>query len=954
MRRLFIYAIALLLCPCLYAQVMPFKNYGAKDGLNDNSVQALIRDDRGLLWVGTDFGLYWFDGKRFYQPQIKSNIGQFYVSGFYKDPDGAIWVLTFFNGLYKYVNGGFTNYLIDKKLKNATINTVTDMLRVGSNNYVVISDDCAYLFNGQKFSVFDPANPVLKTKTNSVAQLPDKSILLSTDSGVFIYQFNNGTLKMTAHVLKDRQISKVFITKKQWWVLAGKQLLSFENSGHPSFSNPSKIYLTNTAVRNITADKNGKPWFLTDNVFKIENEKTILYSSANGLPENIQQIYCDNEGLVWFATGKGISVLSDEYYEFNAITMGRNALPVSSVFTDGQNNLWLGTVDGLALKKDYGYRFFTTQGKQGLGYVSWFHKNKNGSFLVGTNAGVLKITGNSIKKEFNISSTAIDTSDKEDTWFGDISGHIWRYDGKVLNPFKIDQAVPEMITAIHADGKYLWVGYRDKGIIKYKISKYSLLPVKEYSAATGFYDMRIRSSATDEKGNIIYGTRTNGVFIFRMNSGRPVAHISVQNGLNANWIKAMFYDTVHKLYLATNNGINIVWGDYKNPYIKQLKINNDNIDRETNCIFKTGAVFYIGTNEGVLKLMPDKMHRDTVSPPKYFTNIAVPGAKNFSFNPYTANAGTASLSYDQHFISFEFAGISLKNPDNVKYHYILEGLDNEWGPVTGHNGVDYNLKPGNYVFKVAAENADGVWSRRPAVFHFIIRPPFWETWWFIMLTASIIVISVYTMYRYKLSKILALELLRNEISTNLHDDIGSTLSSISILSEVAAKEDEKKSKRMLGEINERTQLLMEKMDDIVWSISSRNDTVGNLFIRIQQFAASVLEAKDIEYEVRVPERVKEMKLDMQRRQHIYLILKEAINNLIKYSACTSAHITAEYAEGLLKIEVADNGKGFDIKKAAYGNGLNNMKKRNDAIGGKLLIVSAPGNGTRVILSVEIE
>src|SRR5580700_7802142 len=107
MFRLAFYLLPLLLCMRLHAQVLPFKNYGIKDGLHDNNVQAVIRDDRGLLWRGTDFGVYWFDGKRFYRPPIKTNIGQLYVNNFYKDSSGAIWVLTFFNGMYKYQNGVF-------------------------------------------------------------------------------------------------------------------------------------------------------------------------------------------------------------------------------------------------------------------------------------------------------------------------------------------------------------------------------------------------------------------------------------------------------------------------------------------------------------------------------------------------------------------------------------------------------------------------------------------------------------------------------------------------------------------------------------------------------------------------------------------------------------------------------------------------------------------------------
>jgi ligand-binding sensor domain-containing protein/two-component sensor histidine kinase len=941
---------------------MPFKNYGIKDGLTNNNVQAVIRDSRGLLWVGTDFGVNWFDGKRFYQPELKTNIGQLYVSGFYEDRNGVIWVLTFFNGIYKYQNGRFSNYLVDTLLKDANTNSVSDMLQVSADKYVVINQNCAYLFDGKGFSSFDPENEVLRTKTNAVTQLPDGMILFSTDKGVFLYRYKNGRFAAEGLALKNQPTNKILAAKDKLWVLRPGGLLSFKNTKGPLFSGTMVTYFDKKTLKDVTIDRSGTVWAIADNgsfwaladtVFKIKNGKITPYSNRNGLPENIQQIYCDNEGLVWFANRKGVGMLGDEYYEFNNIISGGLNIPVSSLIIDGQNNLLVGTITGLMLKKDNRYIFPPSGLNQQIGYVSWIKKNKSGNILAGTGAGVLQITGSSIKKKLDIPSTAFGTDGAGNEWFGGINGQIWKFDGKALTSFKSKQPIAEMITGLHAD-KYLWVGYRDKGIVKYSIANDSITKIAVYGASTGYQDMRIRCCTADKQGNLIWGTRTNGLFIFSAVSGAQIAHINMQNGLNANWIKDINYDTDGKLYLTTNNGINIISGNYKNASIKLIKIDDDHINRETNCITKAGDVFYVGTNGGVLKWMPGNIHKDTVSPPVYFTKITVQGLKNFSVEPYTANGGEISLPYDQHFISFEFAGISLKSPDNVLYHYILDGQDNEWSPLTDHNDVAYNLKPGNYTFKVAAENADGVWSRRPAVFHFLIRPPFWQTWWFIIVATAIIVFTAYSAYRYKLSKILALELLRNKISTDLHDDIGSTLSSISILSDIAAREKEQKSKRILAEISERSHLLMEKMDDIVWSISSRNDTVGNLFIRIQQFASTVLEAKDIDYEVIVAEKIKQMKLDMQQRQHIYLILKEAINNLIKYSCCTAVSIKAACTSGLLKIEVADNGKGFDIKTIHYGNGLNNMQKRADAMRGSLSIKSAPGNGTTVTLSVEIE
>jgi len=955
--------VSVLLCSSLSAQIMPFKNYGIKDGLIDNNVQAIARDDRGLLWIGTDFGISWFDGKRFFQPKIKTTVGQLYVTGFYKDWHGTMWVTTFYNGIYKFDGKKFINYLVDPALTEATVNSVSGMTQIGQSQYLVENQNTPYIFDGRSFRLFDAGNPFLSSKTNSILQLPDKTILLGTDQGIFHYRINNGRPLYMSHFARKLFVSRLLFSENRVCVLTGKGISLYPPPGATNHWDHPQIFFANKPIREVTAGPDGSFWAIADNgsfwdladtVFRLKGGKISIYSNKNGLAENVQQIYCDNEGLIWFANRKGVGMLGDEFYEFNKIIAGHYSNPVTTVAIDGKNNLWAGTIDGLVQKKNEGYGLRLTMGRQRIGYVSWLKTTRSGRTLAGTVAGVLSIQQNALKVLFNIPSTAISEDAAGNLWFGGINGELWKYDGKSLKTIKIPASTPEMITAMQAADNVLWLGYRDKGILKYKITGDSVFLVNTYGPLTGYPDMRIRCSTSDGKGHTFWGTRTNGVFIFGRYSDRPLAHINNENGLTANWVRDVFCNSDSSVYLATNNGVNVIAGNYRSPSIKKLQINDDNINRETNCIVKDRGLFYIGTNEGILKWMPGNIHRDTVPPPVYLTKIDIQGLKAFSIDPYTLNAGRISLPYDKHFISFEFAGISLKSPENVSYRYMLTGLDKYWGPLTNHNDVSYDLRPGTYTFKVAAKNADGVWSRNPAVFHFIIFPPFWQSWWFISICLLAFGAIVYGAYQYKLSKMIALQALRNKISTDLHDDIGSTLSSISILSEVAVNEKEKRSKMMLAEINERSHLLMEKMDDIVWSISTRNDTIGNLFSRLQQFAATVLEAKDINYEVRIPEKVKNLKVDMQRRQHIYLIIKEAINNLIKYACCSNASIVVEYTNGILKVEVADDGKGFDTERESPGNGLLNMKKRARALHGKLNIASSPGAGTRVCLAVEID
>lgn len=963
MVRICILILFLMLALHAGAQLMPFKNYGSGDGLSDNNVQAVIRDDRGLLWVGTDFGLYWFDGKKFYQPKIQTKIGQLYVTGFYKDHEGTIWVLTFFNGIYKYKNGVFTNYFIDNGLRKSASNPVSEMLQLADNKYIVLVDDCPYIFNGRSFTKFDPGNPFLKTQVNSVAIMHDGRVLFGTQDGLIVYNYFSGEPGLSGVFFKNYAIKKLLIVSDKIWLLTNTGLLEyneFKNNEQPVFL---KSFLKQSNIRSISANKNGSIWAFSDNgtmwttidtAYKIKDQHVSKYLIRNGLPENIQQVYCDNEGLVWFAHRKGICLLGDEYYEFNSLKNGNISTPVTALAADEKNQIWLGTLNGIFLKDDQYFKSIKYLNKRPIGYVSWFKQSPDSPVFAGTDLGELIITNKTVKPGANVISTATGFEIKGKTWYGDLLGRIWYNNNNSITKIKTNYPISEMIAGIQPFKNFLWVGYRDRGVVRYRIKNDSVLFDKEYTQATGFEDIRVRSCVLDNKGNIIWGTRTNGVFVFSASTGLFVSHITKINGLNANWVKGMYYDAKGQLYMATNNGINVLYGNYKKPVIKHVIINNENINRETNCILKVDNIFYIGTNEGILKWIPGALHKEEVAPPVYFTNISIPGKKSFSISPFSTQFKKIRLPDDLHFITFEFSGVSLKNPENIRYRYILEGQDSEWNPLTEHNNVSFNLKPGDYTFKVLAINGNGVWSKQAAIFHFIITPPFWESWWFILLLVAAAFYVIYLGYRYKIGKILAIELLRNKISTDLHDDIGSTLSSISILSEVGKHENEARSKKILSEINERSLLLMEKMDDIVWSISSQNDTLGNLLARIQIFASTVFEAKDIEYEFNISEKIKIKKLDMQQRQHIYLILKEGINNLIKYSGCTMACVKAAYFAGMLTIEVADNGTGFDIKNILPGNGLYNMQKRAKTIGGKLEINSVPKQGTVLVLTVYIE
>jgi signal transduction histidine kinase len=252
---------------------------------------------------------------------------------------------------------------------------------------------------------------------------------------------------------------------------------------------------------------------------------------------------------------------------------------------------------------------------------------------------------------------------------------------------------------------------------------------------------------------------------------------------------------------------------------------------------------------------------------------------------------------------------------------------------------------------VRAKKSGSSWSHETAAFSFIITPPFWQTLWFRVLVIAAVAVLVYGIYRYRLREVLHLQNIRNKISGDLHDDIGSTLNSISVYSEVA-KQDPGKHAEALEMIGEASRKIIDSISDIVWTINPENDSFENIILRMRSLTFNLLRAKNIEFTFRADERLNTIKLSMEARRNFFLIFKEAINNLVKYADATLVSIRLAHEGSLIKLTIRDNGKGFDTTQPANGNGLNNMKRRAKEIKAGIQIESETGHGTSIELNLK--
>ncbi len=335
-------------------------------------------------------------------------------------------------------------------------------------------------------------------------------------------------------------------------------------------------------------------------------------------------------------------------------------------------------------------------------------------------------------------------------------------------------------------------------------------------------------------------------------------------------------------------------------------------------------------------------------------------------NPADFQQKEMVIDYDQNFILFDFS--SSYDPAATTYWYKLEGFNRDWVQAREQRTATYtNLDGGAYTFRVRAADAEGNELVNKASFRLRVRSPYYRTWWFYGLCIASVGGLFYALFRYREIQRLRQEQLRLRIARDLHDEVGSTLSSISILSASALRGVEKDlDSARFGNIGEKARAALDSISDIVWSVNPENDSMEKALARMSTYASEMLENVGTELRFEVGEGVNALTLPMEKRKDFYLIFKEAIHNCAKYAQAKQVEVSLWKEGNALILSVKDDGVGFEMEQEASGdlttskklsnlggNGLRNMQSRAAALGGELKINSSPGNGTLVWLHLNI-
>jgi ligand-binding sensor domain-containing protein/two-component sensor histidine kinase len=416
-------------------------------------------------------------------------------------------------------------------------------------------------------------------------------------------------------------------------------------------------------------------------------------------------------------------------------------------------------------------------------------------------------------------------------------------------------------------------------------------------------------------------------------------------------IAFIFRDKRNRLWMGTDNGLVLY-----DPQSQEKRVFDytDNVQGygyyNQGFYLSRKGVLYIAGTHGINFFTPESIEMRTEPLHASIINMVINGDDS----SYQMHRLPASFSYNKNSMRFDFVAPYFHNPGLVQYKYSLG--DHQWNEVGNNTSIYFtSLSPGTYEFKVAASINGRDWFESVPI-HFSISPPFWNTWWFALSSVLVIAYLLYVLYKYRISQIMKLQMVRNRISAELHDDIGTKLTNINILSTLTnqAMQDTEKAKQLLKRISNEVQTSSEALDDIVWNINTKNDTLEEIIPRMRRYATEVLNGKMLRFNIQVPENIQHTKLSMEKRHDVYLLFKEMVNNIHKHANARQVLIEIEMRDSFFCLHVNDDGRGFDIDVPSGRNGLFNMKMRAERWKGKLTIESGFEKGTdiRVVLPLK--
>ncbi|MDB5202482.1 MAG: hypothetical protein JWQ27_1891 [Ferruginibacter sp.] len=1002
MRRPVLAHLLLLMFACeCYAQPLSqpllFNHLNVNNGLSQGVNNCIYKDSRGFIWISSFDGLNRFDGlhcKIFRENSSDSGSvkGTLFLN-ILEDQRADLWIGSN-QGLNRYDRklGRFTQFIVpgrtmvDQFLSPFYIDNQGNIWLQSRSEIFCLQPSTGKFALIKNFH--QPGNLIVRTAAMKPFQQLTKIYAVLNNASAFYIISLSGLVANTEQI----GISNPTLTNIRDFIPAGNNILLGAAEGLFRFKPVSKeneMLAADDGLKNISAlriDERGRLWVgtLQSGLYLIDTSKKTVAGRYNynknesaGLSgPQVTYIYSDDQQYLWTGIwGKGIDFTNLEKFRFNYFLSKENVAGktadnfIRSIVETDQQEIWAATQSGGILVLDKNKQVINTITKPLPASIEHLFKDREGNVWAATFSGLYQFDPRTKRVRTIKNITSKSTAQNQFNFIYQLHDgqmlassnaglFIGRNNAGVISfkELKTNAGPDVFLTTFQDKQGRLYISRAFKGFFVARLSGDSLLKEKDFS-----YQATIKSFAEISPGELWIGS-TIGLIKYDKEAQKVKKIFTTNDGLANQYIYAAipYRDEV---WLSSNAGLarlNMHSEEISN-YTVADGLQSNEFNTYAFCQTREGELLFGGVN-GLNSFFPGKVTAYKNLPMLQLAGMQV---NDSTFKPAVDPGELADikLGYDQNTVSFRFTVIDYSNPSAARLKYHLEGYDKNDIYADNSSVIRYaNLPPGNYSLYVRAINAAGLMSAQEKIILLHIARPWWLQWWFtllIVLISSAMLFLVIRSYlhrrlqrqRIALEKQQAIEKERTRIATDMHDDFGASLSRIKFLSEKMQLDDheEVKWKTDLAKISGYSDEMAEKMGEIVWALNQRHDTLGHLAGFCRSYATDYLLDKNISLQFRT-EQTHDIYINGEIRRNVFLVIKEALHNTVKHAHASAVTISMVFEEGLLKVDIGDNGVGINMGTIRpFANGLENMKKRMHDVDGKIFFSNNAGSHIRLEL-----
>lgn len=980
--------ILLFLAQTHFAQYR-FDAFTTDNGLPQNGVRGIAQTPDGYLWFTTFDGLVRYDGVKFTvfdknnSPGISSNR----FSVLHVEPDGTLFAGTEEGGLTLRRDGVFRTYTTADGLPANKIVQFSNDAR--GELFIETANGNCYFRDGKFIPAPDTeihnSGLFFRSPTGSVWLYDKYSIRQTTPDGREITY----PVKLDYSDEKFNGIRWFEDNELNVWVGDLSAVYRLRDGAVSRFDGADGVP-PHTILRPYAQEADGSIWFASGwfgiaewvGLVRYYQGRFTTWGETAGLSNpNVGQIFKDGEGTIWAATNGGLDHLQKQIVRSYSVADGLITPEVYPLLQTRNGDVYVGTTRGLNRSHDgkFTTAFIKNNEGQDLSVTSLFEDSR-GRLWVGTDNSLYRLENERLRRidtVRNVTVWAISETRSGNIWVGTEKGLIkLDEDDRMASQFRMQDGLPgDDIKAIHEDRNgALWIGTYG-GLAKFENDKFVT-----FTTADGLASDRVRTIYEDHDGVIWIGTYDGG--LSRLRDGK-FFNYTIENGLFNNGVFQVLEDDKSNFWISCNKGVYRVsrseLDDLADGRISKINsvaygkadgmLNTEcNGGRQPAGIKTADGKFWFPTQNGVVVVDPNGVSFNSSPPPVQIENVLVQRQAADLKNGIEMNA-------NQNNLEIRYTGISFIKPDQIKFRYRIEGLEETWTDVGTIRDVFFpSLPPGEYTFHVIASNSDGVWNEQGARIKIRVLPPFWRAWWFITLMLVGGVMLAFSLYKMRVSQLKQenkrqegfsrrlIDLQENErkrIAGELHDSLSQNLVII-------------KNRAMIS-LQERDQAeqAFEQLEEIADAASESLSEVREIAYNLRPFqidrlgltkAIEALVRKTSTQDLSITADLDEFDgvLPPEMEINLYRIVQESLNNMIKHANASVASVTIKRTERNVEVTVQDNGRGFDVSQKRPGEsqdgsgfGLVGITERARILGTVPVIESGAGQGTKIYLRVEI-